>query len=49
MILCHYMSEHALQVAGCTVIYRYSITESLYLFTLDGVRVPGYIRRKALT
>ena len=41
MILCHYMNEHALQVAGRTVIYRYSITESLYLFTPDGVRVPG--------
>ena len=48
MILCHYMSEHTLQVAGCTVIYRYSITESLYLFTRS-VRVPGYIRLMALT
>ncbi len=40
MILCHCMKEHTLQVTGRTVIYRYSITESLYLFTPDSVRVP---------
>ena len=38
MILCHYMNEHTLQVAGRTVIYRYSITESLYLFTTYALR-----------
>ncbi len=29
------------KVAGGTVVYRYSTTESLYLFTPDSVRVPG--------
>ena len=33
-------NEHTLQVAGGTVIYRHSLMESLYLFTLS-VRVPG--------
>ncbi len=47
MILCHYMNEHTLRVAGRTVIYRYSTTESLYLFTLS-VRVPRFKTKRLL-
>ncbi len=45
VIIC---KEHTLQVTGRAVTYRYSTTESLYLF-MPSVRVPGYIRLMALT
>ncbi len=47
MILCHYVNEHTLRVTGRTEIYRYSITESLYSFTLS-VRVPRFKTKRLL-
>ncbi len=37
-----------MQVTGRTVIYRYSTTESLYLFTPDSVRVPRFKTKRLL-